>query len=150
VPDAKFFRAIYGCCKQHGVDNELLHDIVAVRFGKTSLKDLTNQECHLLLDGIRGKQEQRGGGVSGYKRTERGAAMAQAGRNGWKGQTEWFVNDREMRMLREAALLRGWSQDTLDAFVARQLKGAPLRTIGQFNKVFGPLKAMNKRDGLYG
>ena len=150
MPDAKLFRCIYGYCKELGVDNEQLHDIVAMRFGKTSLKDLTNQECHLLIDGIRGQQEQRGGGVSGYKRTERGAAMAQAGRKGAVQKTAFFVKERELRMLHEAALLRGWSQETLDAFIARQLKGEPLRTVGQLNKVLWPIKAMNKRDGLYG
>lgn len=150
MPDAKYFRVIYGCCKQHGIDNELLHDIVAMRFQKTSLKDLTDAECLLLLDGIRGKTEKRGGGVSGYRYTERGVAMAEAGRKGVKQKTEFFVRDRELRMLREAALLRGWNQETLDAFIARQLKGAPLRTVGQLNKVLWPIKAMNKRDGLYG
>ena len=150
MPDAKLFRSIYGCCKEMGVDNERLHDIVSMRFGKTSLKDLTNQECYLLMDGIRGKQAQRGGGVSGYRYTERGEAMAQAGRKGVKQKTEFFVKERELRMLHDAAMLRGWNQETLDAFIARQLKGEPLRTVGQLNKVLWPIKAMNKRDGLYG
>jgi len=148
MPDVKMLRAIFGFAKQAGVDNEQLHDIVALQFDKTSLKELTAKECRTLIDGLRGKPQ--GGGASGHKGTQRGYVMSQAGRRRSGTKVDYFVKDREMRMLREAALLRGWSDETLDAFIAKQLKGEPLRMMSQLNKVLWPLKSMNRRDGLHG
>ncbi len=147
MPDAKMYRVIYGVCKQYAVDNELLHDIVHMRFSKDSLKDLTKRECAQLLDGLRGKHRF---GRSGHAHTTRGAAMQQDGRkDAAVGAAEFLVNERELRMLQEMATLRGWDMDTLDRFIRRQLRGRAIRTMGDLNKVLWPLKAMNRRDGLY-
>lgn len=148
MPEHRWFRAIYGVCRQEGIDNDLLHLIVEQRFGKKSLKLLTERECRDLLDGLR--QPRSGRGVSGLKGTARGRATATEGRRDARGQVEHLVNAREMALLREAAALRGWSQETLEAFCRRQNGGRPLRTIGDLNRVLWALKAMNRRDGLYG
>lgn len=150
MPDAKMLRTIFGYAKQAGVDNEGLHDIIAVRFDKTSLKELTEGEVKLLIAGLRGKPWAHGGGSSGYKHTDRGDAMAKAGRRRDEGGPDYFISDRERQMLKEAAYVRGWTEETLDQFVARQLKGKPMRMISQFNKVFWALKAMNRRDHAHG
>jgi hypothetical protein len=147
MPDAKMYRVIYGVCKQCAVDNELLHDIVRMRFSKDSLKNLTKRECAQLIDGLRGKEQRFG--RSGHAHTGRGAAMQQDGRkDAANGGTEYLVNERELRMLREVATLRGWDMDTLDRFIRRQLRGRAIRTMADLNKVLWPLKAMNRRDGL--
>lgn len=148
MPEHRWYRAIYGVCRQEGIDNDLLHLIVEQRFGKTSLKLLTEHECRELLDGLR--QRWGGRGVSGLKGTARGRATAMEGRRDERGQVEHLVNARELALLREAAALRGWSQETLDAFCRRQNGGRALRTIGDLNRVLWALKAMNRRDGLYG
>lgn len=148
MPEHRWYRAIYGVCRQEAIDNDLLHLIVEQRFGKTSLKLLTERECRELLDGLR--QRGRGRGASGLKGTARGHATATEGRREARGQVEHLVNARELALLREAAALRGWSPETLEAFCRRQNGGRPLRTIGDLNRVLWALKAMNRRDGLYG
>lgn len=82
---------------------------------------------------------------------QRLVAMGTAGRKDSDGAvgTEFLVNSAEMEMLRKAATLRGWSAQTLDAFIARQLKG-PVRTVRDLNRVLWAVKAMNRRDGLVG
>lgn len=146
MPDAKLFRAIYGCCKEHGVDNEGLHDVVRLRFNKASLKELSNRECYELMDGIRGKATQRrGGGVSGHSYTERGAAMQSAGRRDSDLGVEFLVNTREMEMLRELAEQLGWSAAALQAFCQRQNKGQGVKTLADLNRVLWGLKAMLRR-----
>lgn len=149
MPDVKMLRSIFGYAKQAGVDNEALHDIIAMRFDKTSLKELTDQEARTLIAGLRGKPWEHGTGASGYKRTYRGDAMAKAGRRTDEGGPDYFVSERDMRLLKDTAYLRGWSDDTLDAFIARQLRGKPLRMMSQFNKVLWALKSMNRRDKLH-
>jgi hypothetical protein len=150
MPDVKMLRAIFGYAKQAGVDNEGLHDIIAVRFEKTSLKELTDSEVKALIAGLRGKPWEHGGGVSGYRHTDRGDAMAKAGRRKDAGGPDYFVGDRDMRLLRDTAYLRGWSDETLESFIARQLRGKPLRLMSQFNKVLWALKSMNRRDRIHG
>lgn len=148
MPEHRWYRAIYGICRQEGIDNDLLHLIVEQRFGKTSLKLLTDGECRQLVDGLRGRMKERG--VSGLKGTTRGHATATEGRRDARGQVEHLINARELALLKEAAALRGWSQETLESFIRRQNRGRPLRTIGDLNRVLWALKAMNRRDGRYG
>jgi len=149
MPDVKMFRAIYGCAKEFGLDNELIHQIVEAQFGVDSLKKLTDQQCRKLLDGIRtdyGKQRQHAG-HSGWKGTVRGEAMGtEGGRNERPSKAAHLVNARELAMLAEAAAIRGWSRETLDTFIQRQLRRRPMRTMRDFNKVFWALKAMNRRE----
>lgn len=54
-----------------------------------------------------------------------------------------------MKVLREAAQLRGWGEAGLEGFAERQTGKRQIQTMAEFNKVFWPLKAMNNRDGLY-
>lgn len=149
MPDAKMFRAIYGCAKEFGLDNELIHQMAETQFGKSSLKLLTDQECRKILDGIRadyGKQRQNAG-RSGWRGSSRGQAMGTAGAKSKEPvRTTYLVNARELAMLSDAAAIRGWSRETLNTFIQRQLRHRPLRTMRDFNKVFWALKAMNRRD----
>lgn len=150
----KYLSAIYGCAREHHISNEEIHEAISVGFNKTSLKDLTERECRTLLDGMRGTTSQAKRavrGASGHANTTRGHAMGTAGRkDAAKSETEYLVSARELELLREAAELRGWSRETLDTFIRRQLGGKELRTVRQFNKVFWAIKAMNRRAGLTG
>jgi hypothetical protein len=138
--DARLLRAIWACAREHRVDGEALHEAIQAGFQKTSLKQLTRREAYRLLDGLRGKRD---GGIA-----SRRWAQGNHGRRNIADRTEHLVNQRELQMLREAAALRGWTEETLQAFVRRQIKAEMIHTMQQFNKVFWALKAMNRRDGL--
>lgn len=134
MPDTKLLRCIFGAAREHGVSNEELHEAIRAGFNKTSLKDLSDREAHKLIDGLRGRRDQA-----------RRDAQASHGRKGVDDNVEFLVNSEEMRMLQRAAFLRGWDDGTLDKFIMRQNRGSMIKTMGQFNKVFWALKAMNRR-----
>jgi hypothetical protein len=136
----KTLHTIYGVARQHNVTDEELHDAIFVGFGKQSLKQLTEAEVAKLLDGIRGRH-------AGARRQ----AMARHGRrkSDAKKDATYLINARELELLVEAATLRGWSSETLSAFCRRQVgKDRPV-TMAEYNKCLWPLKAMNRRDGLW-
>ncbi len=151
--DNKFLRAIYACARERGISNEALHEAIQFGFEKTSVKDLTEREARQLLDGMRGKTTaQRGDGASGYRNTARGEAMAGAGRK--KADPDLgagqMVGAADLKLLRDTATLRGWSEETLQAFITRQRRGNPIRTIKDLNPILWAIKSMNRRDGLVG
>lgn len=149
MPDTKYLRALFGAAREHGLTKEDLNDAALVGFQKSSLRDLTDAEARTILDGIRGKK--RRSGRSGHKNSDRGYAMAVAGRRrNDDSPGEYMVAARELEMLSDAAGLRGWSRETLDTFIRRQLRGREIRTMKEFNKVFWAIKAMNRRDRLTG
>lgn len=151
MPDTKYLRAMFGAAREHGLTKEDLNDAAMVGFQKASLRDLTNDEARKILDGIRGKKRTSNHGVSGHKHSDRGYAMAVAGRRrNDDSPGEYMVAARELEMLSDAAGLRGWRRETLDTFIRRQLRGRQIRTMKEFNKVFWAIKAMNRRDGLTG
>ncbi len=133
-----YLRTIFGAAREHHVSNEMLHDLIGIQFGKTSLKDLTKIESLRLLDGIRGNQAKG-----------RNDAQAKHGRKHHRAKLQHLVKAREIQMLKEAAALRGWDDDTLARFVQRQIGSTHIDTLSDFNKVFWPLKSMNRRDGLH-
>jgi hypothetical protein len=149
MPDNKYLRAIYACAREHSVSNEELHEAILNGLGKQSMKDLTNAEASRLLDGLRGKRQSAAGGASGHRNSDRGHAMAAAGRKteGDYG-ANYLVNHSDRDVLTQAAKLRGWDEQQLQRFIARQLKGKPLRTLRDLNKVLWAVKSMNRRDGL--
>ena len=138
----RFLRAIYASARAHNVTNEGLHETIWMAFQKKSVKELTTAQALELLDGLNGKK--RPAGLS----AERRQAMNSHGRKGHHAATEYLVNERERRLLSEAASMRGWPEETLTGFVARQIGCAEVRTMAEFNKVFWALKSMNRRDGL--
>ena len=150
--DAKFMRAIYACARERDVSNEELHEAILAGFEKTSVKQLTEREASQLLDGMRGKAAQRGHGASGYRDTDRGYDMAQAGRKTADSTVGAgrMVSAADMKLLRDAATLRGWSEETLQAFIVRQRRGIAIRTIRDLNPILWAIKSMNRRDGLVG
>ncbi len=135
-------RAIYACAREHQVDGEALHEAIHAGFGKASVKELTDRQARQLLDGMRGK-------VREPQPWQRREAQAFDGRRKVKVDVHTLINDRERELLREAAALRGWDDSTLAAFAARQTGTSEIRTMAQFNKVFWPLKSMNRRENLY-
>ncbi|MGE5487554.1 MAG: hypothetical protein ACM3ZB_07010 [bacterium] len=143
-PNTKFLRAIYGAARAHGVNNQVLHDMIWFEWQKKSLKDLTPAQSMELLDTLNGKTPSKNFS------SDRRRAMASHGRRDYdsSGDAAYMINERERRMLQEAAALRGWSLGGLQHFIERQLKHEQIRTMAEFNKVFWALKAMNRRDGL--
>lgn len=140
--DTRLLRAIWACAREHRVHAEALHEAIEAGFHKTSLKALTRREAYQLLDGLRGKSDDG--------RSARRWAQGNHGRRNVADRTEHLVNEREMQMLREAASRRGWTAETLKAFIRRQIHADTIHTMRQFNKVFWAIKAMNRRDGLAG
>jgi hypothetical protein len=138
----RFLPAIFAAARERGVTHEELHDTIWMAFKQKSLKDLTPKQSMELLDGLRGRKSQ-----FSYSRRQ---AMNAHGRRDYdhRGDAEYLVNARELRMMLEAAELRGWHEETLNAFIERQLGRNSIRTMVEFNKVFWALKAMNRRDGL--
>lgn len=139
------YRAIFASAKQHEMSNDDVHALVKERFGKDSLKQLTLNEFRMLMDGMNGKP---GGGRERSSR-ERNWARGNHGRKDVQPKQEFLVTPRDLELLGEMAALRGWSRDTLDTFIGRQLKGRQIRTTSDLNKVMWPLKRMNLRDGLF-
>jgi hypothetical protein len=144
--DTRMLRALFGAAREHGISSEELHDVASFGFGKSSLKDLTRREAYRMLDGIRGKVQTSASGVRGPRRH----AMAVHGHKDYdhSGDPVYLVNDRELQMLREAAERRGWDEAALQKFCQRQISADRPRTMAEFNKVFQPLKTMNRRMGL--
>jgi len=144
--DARLLRAIFGAAREHGISSEELHDSTSIGFGKTSLKTLTRREAYQLLDGIRGRVQPGTSGVKGPRRY----AMASHGRRGHDHSADpvYLVNERELQMLRDAASRRGWNEESLRKFCQRQIKKDAPQTMSELNKVFQPLKAMNRREGI--
>jgi hypothetical protein len=139
--DGRYLRALWACARECGVDDEGLHDAAFVGFGKTSLKELTEDEASRLLNGMR-----KG---SGKQLAKRHWAQGNHGRRDVEDKTEYLVNTREMQMLCEAAALRGWNEEALLKFIARQLGKTEIRTMKEFNKIFWAVKAMNRRDSRH-
>ncbi len=147
----RYLPAIFAAAREKGVTHEQLHETIWVSWQKRSLKDLTAEEAGLLIDGLRGKKgsayRYRSNGPFTPRRRE---AMSAHGRKDYdrSGDPVYLVNEREIKMLREAAALRGWSDETLRKFSSRQIGREVPRTMSEFNKLFWALKAMNRRDDL--
>ncbi len=135
--ESKYIKAIYAAARETGCDNEALHDAIFAGWQKKSVKELTTQEAWKLLDGMRGG-----------KAAVRRKASSTHGRKAQPVGTHFLVTARERKMLQQAAELRGWNLETLAAFTTRQLKSSEIRTLADFNKVFWPLKRMNRADGM--
>lgn len=142
----KFLPAIFAEARKRGVSHEELHDTIWLAYQKRSLKDLTAAQSIELIQGLRGESEPQRDIPPDRRR-----AMNAHGRKDYDttGEAAYMVNDAEMNILRKAATLRGWSDETLHDFVERQLGHRNVRTMADFNKVLWPLKRMNKRDGLH-
>jgi hypothetical protein len=141
---SKFLPAIWAAARAHGVTGEQLHDMIWFEWQKKSLKDLTAAQALELLDGLNGKTPPKN---FSYDRRQ---AMYAHGRKDYDASqdTAYLINDRERKMLQDAANLRGWSLGTLHRFIERQLGHEQIRTMSEFNKIFWALKAMNRRDRL--
>lgn len=144
----RVLRAIFAAAREKGITHEELHETIWISWQQRSLKDLTAEQAGLLIDGLRGnkpRQYHNGSFAAGRRR-----AMNEHGRKDHdaRGDATYLVNAREMEMLREAATLRNWDDATLLKFIARQTGREAIRTMTEFNKVFWPLKSMNRRDGL--
>jgi Protein of unknown function (DUF1018) len=140
--DNKLLRTIYAAAREHHISNDDLHASIAT-IGKQSLKDLDAAEACTLLDGIRGIQR--------HKPWAKREAMGTAGRRDRRGREDnvtHLVTPGEMQRLKEQAGLRGWSPETIAAFVLRQLGKDKIVTTADCNKVLWALKTMNRRDGL--
>jgi hypothetical protein len=148
MPKPNLIRAIYARAREHGVSREEIHDAIRAGWQKASVKDLTDPEAFQLLDGLAGR---RAGTVSGCSPSRR-QAMANHGRRDYDRSKDpsFLVKEREMQMLREAAALRNWDDATLDRFIERQIGKTEIRTMAEFNRVFWPIKTMNRRQGLHG
>jgi hypothetical protein len=135
--ESKYIKAIWAAAREHGVDREGVHDAIAL-WGITSVKDLNAQQARLLLNGMRGKNH------GGQKRRN---AVAAQGRRDHDASAEprYMVKAHEMKMLKSAAESRGWSDDTLGAFIERQLGKRQIATLAEFNKVMWAIKAMQRR-----
>lgn len=144
--DSLLIKTIHACARENGVSREEIHEAIA-HFGKTSLKDLTKTEAYRLLDGL------RGGKPSPHftPKPDRRHAQANHGRRDYDASADaiYPVTDRERELLREAADLRKWDDATLSRFVERQTGKAVVVTMADFNRVFWPLKAMNRRNRLH-
>ena len=140
MPETKYIRALYARARERGLDSDGLHEIVLDRFGAESIKTLSNKQAAALLNGF---------GKSRASSAARRHAQSHHGRKNYdpSGEPIQLASDREREMLREAGERRGWNDDTLRGFIRRQTGRDDVRTMADFNKVFWPLKAMNRRDG---
>lgn len=145
--DVLLLRAIHACARENGCDNEGLHEAIEAGFGKTSLKDLTRAQAYALLDGLRGGKASQHYKPNVWRRN----AQGKHGRRHYDASADaiYQVTDREHQMLRDAAAIRSWSDEQLAGFIQRQIGKPIVTTMAEFNRVFWPLKSMNRREGRH-
>ncbi len=145
--DTPLLRAIFACARENGCDNEGLHEAIEAGFGKQSLRDLTHAEAYALLDGL------RGGKPSAHYKPNlwRRQAQGKHGRRDYDATSDaiYPVREPERQLLRDAAAVRNWDDVQLGRFIQRQIGKPTVTTMAEFNKVFWPLKSMNRREGRY-
>lgn len=139
--DTKLLRAVFGCARECNVSNDELHEAIR-NWKKTSLKQLTRREAYTLMDGLRE--------VAGVPNGRRRYAQGTHGKRfiDTAEGVQYRPSPSEWQILTDAATLRGWSRETLDGFIQRQLHRS-IRTLHDYNKILWGLKAMNRRDKLH-
>lgn len=136
--------AVWALCREKGISEEAMRDVLKLRTGKASLRACTKGELVGMLDALRGQAFL---GKSGWRRTDRGRAMQTDGSRRVKAAAAaaTLVNERELQMVRDAAARLGWSDAGLAGFVARQLGRSEIRTMADLNKVFWAMKRIEAR-----
>lgn len=133
----KQVRAIYGIARRRGLDEELLHDAVfSVTQRTRSIAKLTSSEADQVIAHLQGNS---------YKETPRRTVQYRRRRAG----VNQVVQPGQLRLIADLASQRKWNAESLVEFCKRQCGHFPLRTTSDANKVIEPLKAMNRREGLW-
>jgi predicted subunit of tRNA(5-methylaminomethyl-2-thiouridylate) methyltransferase len=128
-------RAIYAEAAKHGIDADLLHDVVADVTRRTrSVKALTYIEAQRVIQRLKGKDFVPLRTLQ-YRRQQAGVPQ--------------LVSKDQMNLIAELASQREWSIETLQKFCKRVCKREVPRTTADANKVIEALKSMNRREGLW-
>ncbi|PYS69309.1 MAG: hypothetical protein DMF69_17400 [Acidobacteria bacterium] len=137
-------RAIFGEARRCGLDNELLHELVAdvirgssptVMEGAVSIKSLTFAQAEAVIQKLKGKSFVPLRTLQ-YRRQSAGIKQV--------------VQEGQLKLIADLASQReGWTAETLVNFCKRQCGHHPLRTTEDANKVIEALKSMNQREGLW-
>ena len=123
--------AIFSRSRKLDIDNELLHEMIFKNFGVDSIKKLTAKQEYSFLD-LLNRLSDNGEGA------QRRHARAYHGRKNYdkSGDVAHMIGPSDLKRLRKAAALRGWSEKTLQEFSRRQCKQLTPRTMAEFNKVW--------------
>ena len=129
---------IFGLASKHGVDHESLRDLAAeVSDGRVDrLSMLSFEEANRMIHRLGGDPFAGNGSprrTVNYQRQQAGVQQ--------------IAQPAQLSLMRDLAAGRGWSEETLNKFCRRMLKGRSLpRTTAETNKIVEALKAMNARD----
>jgi hypothetical protein len=132
-------RCIFGLARKHGLDNDLLHDVVLSvtsadgRQGKKSIAALTFDEADLVIAHLKGSE---------YKSTPRRTVHYRRKKAG----VSQVAQPAHLALMRDLARQRNMSDEGLSDLAKRIIKHYPPRTTSETNKVIEALKSMNRRD----
>lgn len=147
---AKFFRGLHAEAAKRGLDHAALHELVSKRYGVDSLRKLSDAQLRDWYREFTG----RGFKHAGVPGAARRHAAGKAGRRGTPDTRNLtpaieLVDTEDLVMMRDFARMQlGWSAETLDKFIRRQIGRDAIRTMAEFNKVLWGLKAMKRRRGV--
>ena len=136
---SRLFRAIHAEARKKGLDHDALHDICLLKFQASSMAALDPAQLKTLFRDLTGKN---------LRPARRQSPLPRAG-YGTHNEPLELVTPDDLETLARACAIRGWGQDTLRAFIIRQLGHDQIRTRRDCHRVFSPLRAMNRRDGLF-
>lgn len=132
---ARLFRAVHAEAARRKIDHDALHDICRNRFGVTSMGDLTEGQLESIY------RSWTGHGLRTRPLPKRGYVRA--------GGPEEMVSAEDLETLARAFARRNWGSEAQATFIRRQLRGRDqIRTRRDFARVFGGVRAMNRREGL--
>jgi hypothetical protein len=128
-------RAIYAEAKNHGVDADALHDVVADVTRRTrSVKALTYSEAEKVIQRLKGASF---------------VPLRTLQHRRQKAGIPQLVQPAQLTLIAELASQREWDVETTAKFCKRQCGREMPRTTVDANKVIEGLKKMNARDGLW-
>ena len=132
----RIFRAVHAEAIKRKLDHDGLHDLCKSRYSVHSMSELTDGQLLGIYHEWTGKTLKRR-----VKLPAAGSAEKQV--------VEQMVSGEDLILLDQEFAKRNWGQETRGKFIARQLRGRQvIRSYGDFARVLGGVRAMNKRDGI--
>lgn len=132
----RLFGMLHAEGQKRGMDHDAIHDMCRELYGVHSMSQMREADLMQIIKGWTGKSLRRQARLP-----RRGEAAATK-----PGEVQ-MVSGEELVTLEAEFAKRGLGQEGRDNFIRRQLGGrGQVRTRRDFAKVFGGLRAMNKRE----
>ena len=131
-----------------------------VKHPVASFSDLTNFEAASLIDLLQKSlgqvnQGKRTGKRPRIRNRDRAQAAGTEGRRGFSSASSTMVSAEDLARIDNAITRLGWTRDRFDAWLRSdssplgKTSNPQIRTLGDANKIWWPMKAMLKRAGKW-